>query len=107
MIDMFSDVEAVTVRVRRRVAGLVDAAVDAPAEMLDEAAEQPTVDFPQFHSWVDHRQCRRCRPVLPRHEPTGTSTEAKELGGMSRTRISPAGDSVNSLSAALCTPGTG
>ena len=39
------------------MAGLVDAVVDAAAEVLDERAEEPTVDGPDDEVRVDGEMC--------------------------------------------------
>ena len=59
------DVAAEAVLVGRRVAGLVDARVDAPAHVLDERAEEAAVDLGDLVAGVGGHASGRRRPGSP------------------------------------------
>src|SRR5690606_2959018 len=58
------NVEAEAIAIRARVARLEQAAVDAPAQVLDESAEDPPVDRPHV---VVQVQVKGCAPHRPNH----------------------------------------
>ena len=73
LVDQLRHVAAEAVRVRARMGRLVDAGVDAPAHVLNEAPEEPAVERPAGSSGVERDPCRA--HAVPR-EKTASSKAA-------------------------------
>jgi hypothetical protein len=90
LTDEVEDVGPEAVLVRQRVARLVQAGVDTPAHVLDEAAEQPPIHGPYGETRFEHdRSGEHVVTTFQGHDQSGMSVTPGDLGMVSTAAVNP------------------